>query len=266
MSPIFPIASNTFREVFRQPAFLLVLLLGVVGLILGRYLTLFALGDEVRMFKDIGVSTILLVGLVLVVISSTSTIFDEIENKTILTVLSKPVSRQSVLIGKFTGIALTVFVAFVMMTFVFLLALWWLSNFEYSHLPKGQPFFVVEALQGVYLAFLHVLLLAGISTVLSIHLSLLPNMAICCIIFVAGHLSDYAFSVFRDPSTNAMNPVAFVFYILIPNFEHFNVSSALIAGQTIPGTYTMFASFYAGVYLLILLFVGNYLFKRRELL
>ncbi|RKY16821.1 MAG: ABC transporter permease, partial [Planctomycetota bacterium] len=79
MRNVLVIATNTTREIVRQPAFLLVLVLGAAALLLGRYMTLFALGEEVSMFKDIGTSTILLVGLLIVVFASTTTIHEEIE-------------------------------------------------------------------------------------------------------------------------------------------------------------------------------------------
>ncbi len=266
MRNVLVIATNTTREIIRQPAFLLVLVLGAAALLLGRYMTLFALGEEVSMFKDIGTSTILLVGLLIVVFASTTTIHEEIENRTILTLLSRPVSRAQLLLGKYLGLAAAVAAAFVLLLGVFLVAHWWMLHYEYNFSDKTEPFVSPQIVKAVYLAFLQVLLLGGVAMVASIYLALLPNMALCGLVFVAGHLSDYVFAVFRDPETLRMHPVARFFYLLIPNLEHFNVSSALVTGTLIPGGYLTLATLYTLVYLTALLTAGVLLFNRRELL
>ena len=266
MYKVYVIARNTAREIVRRPAFIVVMVLGLVALLFGRYLTLFALGEEVRMFKDIGVTTILFIGLLLVVISTTFTIHEEIESKTILTVLSRPISRTQVLLGKYLGLVIAITVAFVILLAVFLVALWWLLHYEYNFSDKAQPFLNPVVIKGTYLAFLQVLLLSGVSTVLSIFLGLLPNMAIVGILFVAGHLTDFVFSVFRDPVSHVMHPLAKAFYLLIPNLENYNVSSALIAGIPIPSLYLAITTLYTLVYLVLLFLLGSYLLQRRELL
>ena len=265
MLNLLTIARNTSREIFKQPAFIIVLLLGITAIVLGRYLTLFGLGQEVEMFKDIGCSTILFVGLILVVFASTSTIHDEIESRTMLTILSRPVRKSEVLVGKFAGILITVSIATLLLLIAFLVTHWWFLHNEYSHSAMNQPFFHPQIIKGVLLSLMQVILLAGVSVILSIYLGLLPNISICGIIFVIGHLSDYLFATFRDPLTGSMNVVAKFFYLLIPNFEHFNVSSALLNGSTIPWSFVGVAAIYTAAYLFLLLFTGILLFWKREL-
>ena len=255
MLNLITIARNTSKEIFKQPAFIIVLLLGVSAIVLGRYLTLFGLGQEVEMFKDIGCSTILFIGLILVIFASTSTIHDEIESRTMLTILSRPVRKTEVLLGKFTGILITVSIATLVLLIAFLITHWWFLHFEYSHSVTKQPFFHPQIIKGVMLSLMQVILLAGVSVILSIHLGLLPNISICGIVFVIGHLSDYIFATFRDPETGAMNIFANFFYLLIPNLEHYNVSSALLDGSIIPWSFVGIAGVYTLSYLFLLLFI-----------
>jgi ABC-type transport system involved in multi-copper enzyme maturation permease subunit len=266
MRNILTIAMNTVREVGRQPAFLIVLALGTAALLLGRYLTLFGLGMEVEMYKDIGASTMLFTGFLLVVFAGTSAIFEEIESKTILTVLSRPVTRPQLLVGKFTGIVLTVSIAFVLLTLVFLVTHWWFLKLEYSHSVKDQPFFHPQILKAVALVLMQVTLIAGVSVILSIFVGLLPNISICGLVFILGHLSDYIFSVFRDPVTGEMSVIPAFFYAILPNLGHYNISTALVTGIEIPASYLLRTGAYTLVYLIMLFFIGNFLFHRRELL
>ncbi|MDZ7815148.1 MAG: ABC transporter permease subunit [Planctomycetota bacterium] len=266
MHNIATIARNSAREILKQRSFLVVLALGIVAIFMGRYLTLFGLGMEVEMFKDIGTTTILFFGLLMVVFASSSTIYDEIENKTMLTILSRPVTKGEVLTGKFFGIVVTVTIAFAVLLAAFLLTHWWFLNFEYSHSIKEQPFFHPQIIKGVVLAYMQVLVLGGVSVIMSIFVGLLPNISVCGVVFVIGHLTDYIFSEFRDVVTNEINPVANFFYVLIPNLEHYNVSNALMTGIEIPTSYVLLAGTYTVAYITVLLIIGNILFNRREVL
>ncbi|MBI4579973.1 MAG: hypothetical protein HY718_09745 [Planctomycetes bacterium] len=75
------------------------------------------------MLKDIGLSTLLLSGLFLAAFSSAGILSREIENKTVLTVISKPVSRPLFLTAKFTGLVGALAVAFYLLGIVFLLTM-----------------------------------------------------------------------------------------------------------------------------------------------
>lgn len=102
---ILTIATNAFRETLRQPVFCV--MLGIAGgmIALSPTFAMFTLLENVRLVKDIGLSTILLAGLLLAVLSASSTVAEEIRGKTALMVVSRPVSRAQFVVGKYLGIA-----------------------------------------------------------------------------------------------------------------------------------------------------------------
>lgn len=100
------IAANTFTEVIRQPIYLIVIGCGVALILLSPYFTMFTLLENNKMIKDMGLSTILLCGLLLAAFSASSVVYQEVENKTLLVILCKPVSRSSFIIGKYIGVLL----------------------------------------------------------------------------------------------------------------------------------------------------------------
>ena len=101
------IARLTAMEGLRQPSFFL--LMGVTaGLIaLSPFFSFFHLGEEAKMVTDLGLSTILTFSTLLALLTASSTVTDEIDGRTALTMLSKPLRREEFLIGKYAGVALT---------------------------------------------------------------------------------------------------------------------------------------------------------------
>jgi hypothetical protein len=107
---IFAIALNTYREAVRAR-----LLLGVFALSLatcGYSLVIGALslGNEARVVADLGALAFSLYGVVIAIILGSTSLYRELEYKTIFPILSRPIRRWEYLIGKYLGAVLTVFV------------------------------------------------------------------------------------------------------------------------------------------------------------
>jgi len=115
------IIRNTFFEAIRQPVMLIILCVATLTLVLSNPLAGFTMEDDQRMLVDIGLATVFVCGAILAAFVSASVLTREIENKTALTVVSKPVGRPVFVIGKFLGVAAALLIATLYMSFVFLL-------------------------------------------------------------------------------------------------------------------------------------------------
>ncbi len=118
----YTLAHSTFVETIRQPIYGVMLLLTAAMLILNVSLAAFTLEDDDKLLLSLGLSTLLLSGLFLCAFSASGVLAREIENKTVLTVISKPVSRPMFILGKFTGLAAALVLAFYLSCLVFILA------------------------------------------------------------------------------------------------------------------------------------------------
>ncbi len=123
------IARSTFVESLRQPVFLVIVLASALLQILNTWISGFSMGysnvpgevtGDNKLLFDIGLSTVFVCGTLLAAFIATAVLSREIENKTILTIVSKPVGRPSVVIGKYFGVAGAMLVAILLMT-VFLM-------------------------------------------------------------------------------------------------------------------------------------------------
>ncbi len=119
---LYAIAANTFLETIRQPIFLVLLLITAMLMVLNVGLAAYTLEDDDKLLIDLGLSTLLLSGLFLAGFSATGALTREIENKTALTVISKPISRPLFFLGKFAGLVAAMTVAIYLSFLAFLLA------------------------------------------------------------------------------------------------------------------------------------------------
>lgn len=122
LSALFSISKNTFVETLRQPIYAVLLVAALLLFILAPSISMYTLDEDVKLLRELGLSTLFLTGLFIAVFSATSAITEEIESKTITTVLSKPVARPLFVIGKFIGICLAVILAHYLGTIAYLMA------------------------------------------------------------------------------------------------------------------------------------------------
>lgn len=105
LEQLLAIARNTFFESIRQPVLLVVLIAAGILVVLSNPFSAYTLEDDNRMFVDIGLSTIFVGGAVLAAFVATNVLTREIDNRTVLTVVSKPVTRPVFILGKYLGVA-----------------------------------------------------------------------------------------------------------------------------------------------------------------
>lgn len=115
------IARNTFLESIRQPVVLVVCVAATILVVLSNPFSAWTMQEDQRMFVDIGLSTVFLATAVLAAFIATNVLSREIENRTVLTVVSKPVPRPVFIVGKFLGVSLSMVIALVFLGLVFAL-------------------------------------------------------------------------------------------------------------------------------------------------
>lgn len=125
------IARNTFLEAVRQPIFFILILIGGGLQIVNTLLAAFSMGfteerevfGDDKMLFDMGLATVVVCCMLLAAFIATSVLSREIENKTALTVISKPVGRPMFVLGKYLGVSAAIFVAAIILTIFFFFAL-----------------------------------------------------------------------------------------------------------------------------------------------
>ena len=121
IGPLYTITRNTFTESIRQPIFVVLTVVGGIALSLNLKIAQYTFTDDTKLMIDIGMSMIVLCAMLLSSLLASGVITREIENKTVLTVISKPIGRPIFIVSKFFGVAGAVSVAMFIWSIVFLL-------------------------------------------------------------------------------------------------------------------------------------------------
>lgn len=111
INKIIAIGKNTFIETLRQPIYVVILTTSILLFLLSPSISMYTLDEDIKLLREIGLSTLFLTGLFIAIFSATSAVTEELETKTITTVLSKPIPRYIFVLGKFLGVAAAVVIA-----------------------------------------------------------------------------------------------------------------------------------------------------------
>ncbi len=117
------IAKNTFTETLRQPIYAILIFAALIMFILTPSLTMYTMSDDNKLLRELGLSTLFLTSLFIAIFSASGAVADEIENKTVMTVLTKPVQRPIFILAKFFGVASAVALAHYICTVALLMAI-----------------------------------------------------------------------------------------------------------------------------------------------
>ncbi len=249
------IAATTARDGVRQPIFLILVGLSVVLIWLSLDFTLFGLGEvELNMMRETGLSTMRLLGLVLAIFLGLGGFCEEIERRRLFTVLSKPVRRADVIIGRYLGVLAVVGAALVIDLIVLLGCLWWKEGSLDPLILVGTLYALVEG--AVLLAVAHFL---------AVFAPFLPGAVACLGVFSVGHLSNWLVGVTQHEDTPILAyALARTVMAVFPNLQHFDVLPAVSQGHGVSGTYVFLTLLYAVGYIAVTLGLAIVLFERRE--
>ena len=115
------ISRNTFTESIRQPVYMVLLMLFALLFVFGTQMAAYTLDDDNVMLRDMLLSMLLGAGVMLSAFTATRVLTDELEQRTVLTVVSKPVPRPVFVAGKFLGVAAALVLAMWILSIVMLL-------------------------------------------------------------------------------------------------------------------------------------------------
>lgn len=267
---VWALALSTAANEMAQPIYLVFLALGVFGVLFFGIYPFNTLGDDIRLLKDSGVTLIMVFGMIQAVWSAGTSVSEEIEGRTALTVLSKPVSRRSFILGKYAGIMLAVLVLFVIIGAVLLIVISYKPIYDARESSRGATTWqtgheeIMTTIPVLGLYFMQTMSIAAIAVAFATRLPLLANFIMCFVIYVIGNLTSPLVA-----SSEGNNPlVAFVgklIAVIVPNLNVFNVQSAVDAGNPIPIIYLAGAFNYLVCFAIAVWMLAMLLFEDRDL-
>lgn len=266
------IARSATKESIRQPMFPLLLVVGLLILLVNTVLPFFSLGEDVKMLKDCGLATLLICGLLLAVWTSSTSISEEIEGRTAMTLLSKPINRRQFVVGKYVGIVNAVMLMLIPLAVCFLALVYYKVGYDAREASKQIPEYaermaaVWQVVPGLVLIVFEIAVLAAVSVAISTRLPMILNLVICFAIFVVGHLTPVLVQTeAADPRLEYVQFMAQLIATVLPSLEVFNMQAAVATGSVVPPLYLGMSGLYCLAYSGAALLLGFILFEDRDL-
>lgn len=272
------VAGNTFLEAVRQKVFAVLLVFALVLIYGANYFTEFSFQEQFKFLKDLGYASISLTGLLVGLLGASQLIPGEIERRTILTALCRPLRRWEFIAGKYLGLATLLAVMVAIMAIAVGGVLGWkeaqLIAREGSD-PAVAAAIQKEArdprlLQAVLLLEMKLAVVAAVAVFFStIATSTTFVMAMTLMVYLIGHLESVAREQWLESGEVAASWVAKAFLavvaFLVPDFNLYNLIDEIIAGNTVSWRSTLEVTGYSAVYIAVLLTAASVLFEGRDI-
>ncbi len=255
MSKIKAIALNTYREAIRNKILYTSILFLFIILGISSILGSFTMGETRRFVIDFGLSGMELFGVIIAIVIGTSMLYNEIQRRTIYTVLSRPIRRWEFILGKFLGLGMAILV---LETIMFVIVSIFLV------IVKGSPNLLFLA-GGLYI-LLTILMTISLSIFFSTFSSPLLSGFFTAIFYFVGESLEEIRVLFTMKLINsqfAKGVINFVYYLL-PNFGNLNIKNAVVHNVPLPEGYILNSIAYALGYILFLLTLSTLLFEKKE--
>jgi len=239
LNAVLTIAQTTFREALRRRVLNIILVFAVVSMC----------ANSIRFFS-----------MLIAVLLGASMIPNEIERRTIFSILSKPVGRTQFMLGKYLGALLTLIVNVAIMGAIFLLVLFFKD--------KDRGYLLNPTLwKGIALVVVEVAVLLAIAVAVSTVASTAFNVVFSFFVYFTGQMGG----VFKELSAPAGHVTSGVvralmglIYNVLPHFENFDLRQPLLLGDPVPTIYVLKVVGAALVYIAVVLAIGHLLFTQRE--
>lgn len=269
---IFAIAYSTFKTEISQPLFLIVLIIGGVFIVGSVYVPYNTFGEDIKMYKDSGLTLIRVLAIFVAIWAASKSVAEEIEGRTALTVLSKPVGRRQFILGKLFGISMAVALLFIVIGIWFVIWTSYKPVYDAVESSKGTVEWTecfneaLSVIPALFLGLLEVVIFVSISVAISTRFGILANFLICFSIYVLGHLTPLI--VQSAEAAQAFETVGFfgqLIAIVFPVLNHFDVQAAINTNRGVPMVYIGWSIIYCALYGSITMLLALVLFEDRDL-
>ncbi len=276
---------NTFIELVRMKVFYFLLIFALLIIGNSAFVAKFSFQEQFQMLKDISLGAMSVFTSLLAILATANFLPKDMEDRTIYTILAKPVPRFSYLLGKLTGIMLLLGLSILLMTGMFLIVLWvrehgvlsetraQLAGASAEELAAAlrevtSSTFNANLAPGIVIIFVKAALLASLTLFIStFSTSGIFTILMTVAIYFIGHLQATA----RDFWLAGVDVqwwsrlLAAGVALLFPDLQAFNLTDDVIAGVAIPVTLFLQTLALGGLYVAVYFFLAALVFAGREL-
>ena len=253
MSRLLAVAANTFRETVRERVLYNLVFFAVVMTLSGLLLRQLSIRQDEKIIKDIGLAAMDLFGTLIAVFIGVGLVSKEIERRSLYPLLAKPLSRDELFLGKFVGLAFTLFVNLAVMTVGLYLTLVLTGG-------AAPP----QLLAAVYPLFLSLLLVVAIAMLFSTVSSSAALASVFTVgVVVAGRFTDVVRNM-REVAPGVPPWLVDALYAVVPNFRNFDFKDKVAYGDPVSAGDLAWVTAYGFAYVGAVLVLGLASFRSRD--
>jgi ABC-type transport system involved in multi-copper enzyme maturation permease subunit len=261
MRAIFAVAGTTVNEAIRRRVLLIILFIGALLLSIIPALSVLSARSEFTVTVSAMFAVLRGTAALIAVILTIYMIPNEIERRTIYTILSKPCQRWQFLVGKYLGAVAALGLMILLMT-VLMVGVFWVFQ-------RPSPEKVMEVLRQPPIYFLEMCLLAAVGMFFSTFVAPLVNFFLTIGLWLIGTVLNPLYDTIANNSgANVfVSSMAKIITTVLPNFATFDVKNPIInPGQIIQSeqVYLLNTVMYGIVYSALLIVAAIFIFDRRE--
>ena len=279
VSRIYAITINTITELTRQKVFYVLLVFALVLIGSSIFMAQFSFQQEFQILKDVSLGAISLFTSLLAIVATARLLPQDLEDRTLYTILAKPVPRFEYVLGRIAGVLLLLAMSTVLMAAAFFMVLYMREQAvvqttlkQMASAPPAQvadalrtvrsSAFNIDILPGILIIYLKACLLAALTLFVSTFAtSNIFTIVVMAFIYFIGHLQATAREYWLHEHGSGLITRIFlaVVTLLFPDLQAFNLVDDIVAGTAI--SLAVFAKtavlgiFYTTIYTLLAAFV-----------
>jgi ABC-type transport system involved in multi-copper enzyme maturation permease subunit len=250
---IWVVAHNTLREAVRSKLLYTLLFFAIALILAGVLISTLSYVERERIVQDVGMGAIRLFSVGIAIFVGVGLIHNEVERRTIFTILSKPISRTEFLLGKYVGLVLTTWIQVGLMAVVFAL----------TSLAVGAPFDVGH-LAAFGLTLVELMVMVAVATLFSSFTTPLLASLFSLGIYAVGHMTRELRMLGEQSHVDTVATASALVHRVLPDLEAFNLTIQAVHGLAIPAHDIWLPVAYGVGYTGALLFVASTIFGRRD--
>jgi ABC-type transport system involved in multi-copper enzyme maturation permease subunit len=254
LTRIWAIAANGFREVIRDRILYVIGFFALLLIIASRLLPQVAVSTDEKIFLDLGIAAISILGATVAIFVGTGLINKEIEKRTVLILIPKPISRAEFIVGKHLGLSAVLLVLVAAMTFIYL----GLMSLSFLSYPLGSLLVAI-----VYI-LLELALLTAVAMAFGVFTSSILATLLSFGVYVMGHLSRDLLELGKITKNEGIEAFTKTLYLILPDLERLNLKNEAAYGLLPPGGELASNAAYGFLYIILLLTITIVIFSRRQ--
>ena len=248
------IAANGFREVIRDRILYFIGFFALLMVIALRLLPQISVGAGDKILLDLSLGGIGLLGAVVAIFVGTGLINKEIEKRTVLVLIPKPITRAELMIGKHLGLS-AVLVVLVTIMAIIGCGLLSLNSIDY---PVGSI-----ALSLVYL-IIELSLLVAVALLFGVFTSSILATLLSFGVYLVGHFSRDLLELGNISDNPSVKALTETLYLILPDLSRLNFRNEAVYGLLPDSTQLLSNAVYGIIYTILLLTIATLIFSRRQ--